>query len=598
MSQDTNPARRQGGEPSGGEGGLWSAMDDDGTTPSAAPSDAPTLLLLPGLMCDAAVWRDVRAELGDDVPSVIAEYGLADDLEAMARIALAQAPHGPLVLAGHSMGGRIAFEIHRLAPERVLAMCVLNSGHWPLAEGEAGERERQGRLALLRLARERNVRAMALEWARPMVHPSRLATPLFDEVVDMVARRSAFVLAAQTRALLARPDASEMLRSLRCPTTIATGREDGWSPVERNEAMAALVPQARFEILEGCGHMSPQEQPAAVARLLRDSLAAATAATVATAARAATVTTTAAMQPPASIALIGFGEAGACLGAGLAARGLHVRTYDILWDDDATRPALEARAHAAGVRPCASLAAAIDGAELVISAVTAGAAADAAHQAAARLRPGQWFLDINSVSPDTKRLDEEAVAASGAHYVEAAVMAPVPPAGLRVPMLLGGARAAELAPRLVAAGMRAEAVATRVGVASAIKMCRSVVIKGLEAITVESLRAARRHGAEDAVLASLAETFPSLGWTDQLPDYLVSRVAEHGRRRAEEMREVATTLRDVDIMPEMSEATARVQDSLVDAMGKAGLGYDASRTFSWRELADRLDASARPLSRN
>lgn len=305
---------------------------------------------------------------------------------------------------------------------------------------------------------------------------------------------------------------------------------------------------------------------------------------------------TATAQPPASIALIGFGEAGACLGAGLAARGLDVRTYDILCNDEDTRPALEARARAAGVRPCAGLAAAIDGAELVISAVTAASAAEAAHQAAACLRPGQWFLDLNSVSPDTKRRDEEAVAASGASYVEAAVMAPVPPAGLRVPMLLGGARAAELAPRLVAAGMRAEAVATRVGVASAIKMCRSVVIKGLEAITVESLRGARRYGAEDAVLASLAETFPALGWTDQLPDYLVSRVAEHGRRRAEEMREVAATLRDAGIVPEMSEAAARVQDALVDAMRDAGLGYDASRAFSWRELADRLDAAPGHLS--
>src|SRR5690606_29622478 len=126
-------------------------------------------------------------------------------------------------------------------------------------------------------------------------------------------------------------------------------------------------------------------------------------------------------------------------------------------------------------------------------------------------------------------------------------------------------------------------VATRVGVASAIKMCRSVVIKGLEAITVESLRAARRYGAEDAVLASLAETFPSLGWTGDLPDYLVSRVAEHGRRRAEEMREVATTLRDVGVMPDMSEAAARVQDALVDAMRDAGLRYEPARAFSWRD---------------
>ena len=176
------------------------------------------------------------------------------------------------------------------------------------------------------------------------------------------------------------------------------------------------------------------------------------------------------------------------------------------------------------------------GAKLVISAVTASAAQDVAREAGPLLKSGQLFLDLNSVSPDTKRQNAALVEAGGADYVEAAVMAPVPALRLKVPMLLGGARAAELAPALAALGLNVTAVAREVGVASAIKMCRSVMIKGLEALAVESLRAARHYGAEDAVLNSLAATYPSMGWTQQQPDYLVSRVAEHGRRRAAALR--------------------------------------------------------------
>src|SRR5690606_9163085 len=265
------------------------------------------------------------------------------------------------------------------------------------------------------------------------------------------------------------------------------------------------------------------------------------------------------------VALVGFGEAGSILGNGLAAAGVKVDVYDILIQSEGGRASLEGRVQSSGVRLCDSLAAALEGAQVVISAVTAASAAQAAEQAGELLKPGQVFVDINSVSPETKLADQRAVEQSGADYVESAVMAPVPPYGIKVPMLLGGKRAADLAPALAAVGMNVKAVADRVGVASAIKMCRSVVIKGLEAITTESLTAARRYGAEDAVLASLAETFPSMGWTETLPDYLISRVAEHGRRRAEEMREVAQTLRDAGVSPQMSEASAAVQDGLVDA---------------------------------
>jgi 3-hydroxyisobutyrate dehydrogenase-like beta-hydroxyacid dehydrogenase len=180
------------------------------------------------------------------------------------------------------------------------------------------------------------------------------------------------------------------------------------------------------------------------------------------------------------------------------------------------------------------------------------------------------------------------VEVSGAHYVESAVMAPVPPYRLKVPMLLGGRRAADVATRLTRSGMNAQVISNEIGVASAVKMCRSVVIKGIEALAVESLRAARRFGAEQPVLASLNETFPGMGWDQGQPDYLISRVAEHGRRRAAEMREVARTLEEAGFEPTMAAATARLQDGLIDEMLEHGLAYSKEEKFSWQKLADAL----------
>jgi 3-hydroxyisobutyrate dehydrogenase-like beta-hydroxyacid dehydrogenase len=234
------------------------------------------------------------------------------------------------------------------------------------------------------------------------------------------------------------------------------------------------------------------------------------------------------------------------------------------------------------------LADALRGTKLIISAVTATCACDVARDTAALLTAGQIYVDLNSVSPATKRANAALVEAAGGHYIDAAVMAPVPPQRLAVPMLLGGARAAELSPALNALGFATRAVSPEVGVASAIKMCRSVMIKGIEALTVECLLAARHHGAESAVLQSLAATFPGMGWAEAQPDYLISRVAEHGRRRAAEMREVAATVQDAGLVPHMALATAARHDALVDDMAAAGIAYDPSRAFSWRELADAL----------
>jgi 3-hydroxyisobutyrate dehydrogenase-like beta-hydroxyacid dehydrogenase len=290
----------------------------------------------------------------------------------------------------------------------------------------------------------------------------------------------------------------------------------------------------------------------------------------------------------ATICFLGFGEAGGILGADLARQGLSVCAYDILVDAPGSREAMLAKLRDAGVAAAMSLPQAVTGAYLVVSAVTASAAAGVAQAAAARLRPGQFFLDINSVSPEAKRASARRVESSGAAYVEAAVMAPVPPQRLKVPMLLGGTQAASLASGLRALGMQATAVAAEIGIASAIKMCRSVMIKGIEALTVECLRTARYYGAEDAVLKSLAATFPSMGWDRGQADYLISRVAEHGRRRAAELREVAKTVAAAGLEPRMSRATAQAQDALVDDMVAAGIGYDPKRSFSWPAFVDQL----------
>jgi 3-hydroxyisobutyrate dehydrogenase-like beta-hydroxyacid dehydrogenase len=294
------------------------------------------------------------------------------------------------------------------------------------------------------------------------------------------------------------------------------------------------------------------------------------------------------------IAMIGFGEAGSILGEDLVKAGCEVVTYDILLDAASTRAALLAKAERVRVKTADSPAEAAAGADLLISAVTADSSPAVAQLAGRSLGAGQTFLDINSCAPATKKTNRDAVEAGGAHYVEAAVMAPVPPQRLKVPMLLGGRTAAALAPELNGLGMMTTAIAEEIGIASAVKMCRSIVIKGIEALALESVLAARRFGAEAQVFASLDGTFPGMGWGKGLPDYLVSRIAEHGRRRAAEMREVAKTLEAVGLTPTMAQATAAREDALIDEMNALGIAYPHGEAFSWRKLADALAAGAKP----
>jgi len=299
-------------------------------------------------------------------------------------------------------------------------------------------------------------------------------------------------------------------------------------------------------------------------------------------------------NPIRHIALIGFGEVGGIFGQDFAKAGLGVSAFDILVNAELSRSALLKKAENAKVRACDSLENAILGADLVISAVTASSAADAAGSAAPFLTSGQTYLDINSVSPDTKREIARVVSGSPATFVEAAVMAPVPPQRLKVPMLLGGASAVQAAARLAAIGMKGKAISEQIGVASAIKMCRSIIIKGLEAITLESMFTARRYGAEKQVLESLAATYPGLGWDGTLPDYLISRIAEHGKRRAAEMHEAAQAVADAGLDPLMALATAERQDWLARTIAEFSVPVAKGEAFAWQELADMIAEAISP----
>ncbi len=228
-----------------------------------------TLVLLPGLLCDDAVWRAQIAAL-PGVRSIVPDYGTLDSLDAMAEHVLATIDAPRFSLVGHSMGGRVALEIMRRAPQRVERLCLMDTGVDALVPGEAGQGERTRRLALLDTARREGMRVMGREWARGMVHARHIDAPVFERVLDMIDRKTPEIFAAQIDALLARPDARDVLRSVRCDTLIVCGRQDAWSPLERHEQMVALRPASRLAVIEDSGHMSTMEQPDAVSAVLRD----------------------------------------------------------------------------------------------------------------------------------------------------------------------------------------------------------------------------------------------------------------------------------------------------------------------------------------
>jgi 3-hydroxyisobutyrate dehydrogenase-like beta-hydroxyacid dehydrogenase len=290
------------------------------------------------------------------------------------------------------------------------------------------------------------------------------------------------------------------------------------------------------------------------------------------------------------IGLVGYGEVGRILAEDLRKEDIKVSAYDIKLGGSQETP-LRAHAEKFGVALEASHAELAREADFIVSAVTASQAVPVAQACAPAIRKGCWFLDFNSASPGAKRRAAALIDGAGGRYVEGAVMTSVPPYRIKVPLLLGGSGARELAPLLVALGFDAKVASEELGVASAVKMCRSIMIKGMEAMVIESLTTARAYGVEDAVLASLAETFPGIEWEKQ-GAYFFQRVIEHGRRRAEEVREVAETVREIGLTPYSAEGTAERQAWVADLADAGVFGRKGTKEFArsqnWRTEADRI----------
>lgn len=228
----------------------------------------PTLLFLPGLACDADVWAHQLQHFSAGTQTRVADYGASDSIQAMARAAVRDVT-ARFAVAAHSMGGRVAFEIYRSMPDRVAGLALLDTAYRGKAAGEAGEQERAARMELVEIAEKHGMRAMARDWMRHMVHPEKLADQaLVERIVEMFDRKSPAIYRAQVNALLARPDATPVLASIRCPTLVLCGREDTWSPVAQHEEIAARIAGSKLVTIERCGHMAPMERPQEVTAML------------------------------------------------------------------------------------------------------------------------------------------------------------------------------------------------------------------------------------------------------------------------------------------------------------------------------------------
>jgi 3-hydroxyisobutyrate dehydrogenase-like beta-hydroxyacid dehydrogenase len=288
------------------------------------------------------------------------------------------------------------------------------------------------------------------------------------------------------------------------------------------------------------------------------------------------------------IGFLGFGEVGQQFALELRAADTsrELGAFDRLLHHVVAGEGMRRQAAAWRVEPHADATALARSADLIFSAVTADQTLEAARSLCARPLGGAWVIDLNSAAPATKIECAALVAAAGGRYVEAAVMTSVPPHGIRVPMLLGGEHAAAGERVMRELGFSVQTVSAQLGVASAIKLCRSVVIKGLEALVIESFSAARKLGVEQQVLASLAETYPQFDWEKQ-GDYLFARVIQHGKRRAEEMRASAAMIDATGIDAVMAAASAQRQDA-VARLRAANAFADPAAVKPWRERADEM----------
>jgi len=291
------------------------------------------------------------------------------------------------------------------------------------------------------------------------------------------------------------------------------------------------------------------------------------------------------------LGFVGFGEAAFHLAKGLRDSGVKwTFAYDIHTHTPRLGDQIQARALETKTQLVEFSAALAGSAEVIISAVTADQAVDAAEQTASYLNANHIYADLNSVSPRMKQRIGDTITRSGARFVEIAVIGPVPPYLHKVPMLLGGAAAPAFASALEPMGMQMEVVSTdRIGRAAAVKMFRSVIYKGLEALIFECVLGASQYGAEPRVFASLAESFPGIDW-NKLADYMVGRVVVHGERRAREMDEVARTLEELGIEPMMAAATARRMDWAAELGLREKFGGEFPKTY--KEVLDAIGTPA------
>lgn len=270
------------------------------------------------------------------------------------------------------------------------------------------------------------------------------------------------------------------------------------------------------------------------------------------------------------ISFIGFGEAGQAIASGLRDTGIdRIAAWDILFPDSAGAP-LKSAGESMGVRIASSAGDAVRDTDMIISAVTAASSVDAAVSVAPHLSGNPYYLDINSVSPGRKQKTAKLLG-ERARYVDVAVIAAIHPARHQTPLLLSGPHAKEISPLLRELDMQFSVVGSDLGSAAAIKMIRSVMIKGMEALTLECFLAAARAGVLEEVTTSLKNNYPTLDWT-KIADYNLERMASHGERRAAEMEESAATLRELGLDPLMVTSTVRRQREM-GALGR----YEAVR---------------------
>jgi pimeloyl-ACP methyl ester carboxylesterase len=228
-----------------------------------APNERPTILLLPGLLCDASVWTAQIEALRPHANVLVADFSQHDSLEAMARSALAMI-EGPIIAIGHSMGARVALVMVHLAPERIVKLALIDTGIDSRREGEEAKRQ-----VLVDLAYAEGMGALADRWLPPMVHADRVDDQaLFAPMKAMVMRARPEQHRRQIQALLNRPNLVPRLADITCPTLVMVGRQDRWSPLAQHEEMTARIPNAELVVIEDSGHMTLLEQPEQVSNAL------------------------------------------------------------------------------------------------------------------------------------------------------------------------------------------------------------------------------------------------------------------------------------------------------------------------------------------